>query len=266
MGSGFPASGADASAYASRPYRKARSATKPAVLYGALFAVLVVLAIGVEFLVHSVRAEPRDVRAIAERELQINTLEPGEVVYRVLPVFKRPAIDYFRTTHGLLVLTSKRLVYLGVVPRDLLASSDAPPTFEERTFPIDTMVHIEAGHTLLGAAHALIISTPTGTTKLGVPSLAWPKANVMMVAMEARRARALAEGVRQQQLRAIAEQERKASQAEARKPKYYTVRRGDALGSIATQWNTTPEKLQQWNHLPDFKIRVGQVLMVKPAT
>jgi LysM repeat protein len=43
------------------------------------------------------------------------------------------------------------------------------------------------------------------------------------------------------------------------------VRRGDALGSIATIWNTTPDKLQAWNHLSGNKIRVGQTLMVRPA-
>ena len=62
-----------------------------------------------------------------------------------------------------------------------------------------------------------------------------------------------------------AEAERKAAEVERRKAKYYTVRRGDAVGSIATIWNTTPERLRAWNHLPDNKIRVGQVLMVRPA-
>src|SRR5439155_17489365 len=102
MGSAYPASGADAAAIASRSLKRPPRAARPAILYGVLFTVLVVLAIGVEFVVHGVRAEPRDVRAIAERELTINTLQPGEAVYRVVPVFKRPAIDYFRATHGLL--------------------------------------------------------------------------------------------------------------------------------------------------------------------
>jgi LysM repeat protein len=48
--------------------------------------------------------------------------------------------------------------------------------------------------------------------------------------------------------------------------RYYTVQRGDALGSIATQWNTTTDKLRAWNQLPDNRIRVGQKLIVKPAT
>ena len=48
-------------------------------------------------------------------------------------------------------------------------------------------------------------------------------------------------------------------------PMNYTVKRGDALANIATMWNTTPDKLRQWNRLPDNRIRIGQKLMVRPA-
>jgi len=58
---------------------------------------------------------------------------------------------------------------------------------------------------------------------------------------------------------------RKAAEAERRKAKYYTVRRGDAVGSVATMWNTTADRLRQWNKLPNNNIRVGQVLLVRPA-
>jgi membrane-bound lytic murein transglycosylase D len=51
---------------------------------------------------------------------------------------------------------------------------------------------------------------------------------------------------------------------EAMQPKYYTVRRGDALSSIAARWNTTADTLRAWNNLPSNKIRIGQSLLVKP--
>src|SRR5207249_3353958 len=184
---------------------------------------------------HTARTEPRDARAIAERELEVNTLAPGEQVYRIVSVFRRPAIDYFRATRGLLVLTNRRLLYLGLQPRDLLASPDMPPTFEERDFPIDTLVQLSAGRTLLGFARAININTPNGTLKLGIPSKAWPSASVMIVAMDARHAKAVAEGVRQRQLRALADSERRAAEARRRQPQFYTVRRGDALANIALQ-------------------------------
>jgi hypothetical protein len=238
---------------------------RPASLYSLTFAVLVVLAILVQLIVHMARTDPRDSRAIAERELRVNTLQPGEHVLRMVSVFKRPAIDYFRATRGLLVLTSQRLLYLGLEPRDLLAAPDLPPTFEQREFPIDTLVQVTSGRTFFGIAKAIIISTPTEKLKLGVPSSAWPQADLIVVGMKVRRDRAVAQGSEQRALLAKAEAQRREAEAARRRAKFYTVKRGDALGSIATIWNTTPGQLQTWNKLPTNKIRVGQVLMVRPA-
>lgn len=239
---------------------------RPGTLYALLFAALIVLATVAQFAVHMARTNPRDARAIAERELRVNTLAPDEKVVRTVAVFQRPMIDYFRATRGLLVLTDKRLLYLGLQPRDLLASPDMPPTFVERDFPIDTLVELGASRTFFGLAHAIVIRTPTSKLKLGVPADAWPKGKLMIIAMDVRHDKAVAEGVQQRKLRAQAEAARRAAEAQAARPKYYTVQRGDALGSVATIWNTTPNKLQEWNHLPDNRIRVGQVLMVKPET
>src|SRR5215208_2242836 len=186
---------------------------QPAAKYTFIFIVVVVVAIVVQFIVHTARTDPRDSRAIAERELQVNTLQPGERVYRMVSVFKRPAIDYFRATRGLLVLTNRRLLYLGLEPRDLLAAPDLPPTFEEHNFPIDTSVRVSSGRTFFGAAKAIVISSPSGVLKLGVPSSAWPQANLMIVAMSVRRDKALASSAQQQQFLAQAEAERGAAEA-----------------------------------------------------
>jgi hypothetical protein len=239
---------------------------QPGTLYAAAFVALVLVAVGIQFVVHMARTEPRDARAIAERELRLNTLAPGEQVVRMVSVFRRPVIDYFRATRGLLVLTNRRLLYLGTQPRDLLASADLPPTFEERDFPIDTLVQLSGGRTLIGLAKAINVKTPNGTMKLGVTSSSWPSAAVLIIAMDARHQRAVAEGIRQRQLRGQADAQRRAAEVMRRRMRYYTVQRGDALGSIATQWNTTTDKLRAWNQLPDNRIRVGQKLIVKPAT
>src|SRR5262249_19506696 len=44
----------------------------------------------------------------------------------------------------------------------------------------------------------------------------------------------------------------------------YTVRPGDSLSKIATQFNTTVEKLQSWNHLTSTRLVVGRRLIVAP--
>src|SRR5438128_2059332 len=168
MGSSLPASpdlGPIPESAPSRPPRiqKKKKRIQPATLYAIVFAVLIAFAVLVQFGVHMARTDPRDARTIAERELQLNTLQSGERVFRMVSVFKRPAISYFRATRGLLVLTNKRLLYLGLEPRDLLAAPDLPPTFEEREFPLDTTVKVRSGRTFFGLAKAIVIETPNET-------------------------------------------------------------------------------------------------------
>jgi len=229
-------------------------------------ALILLTAIAIVALVlRADRTNPRDANAIAERELRINTLQPGEQVHRVVQVFKRPAISYFRATRGLLALTDRRLVYLGVEPRDVLAAPDLPPTFEQREFALDTSVHVSSGRTVFGLAKAIVITTSKDQIRLGVPSASAASANLLVAAMASRRDRAVAlAALRGGEMREI-EKARKAAEARRRQAKYYTVRRGDALGGIATMWNTTTDQLLAWNHLTASRIRVGQSLLVRPA-
>ncbi len=238
---------------------------QPAKLYAVAFIALVLLTILGEIAVHAARTDPRDSRAIAERELRLNTLQPNERVLTLVSVFQRPAISYFRATRGLLVLTNQRLLYLGLEPRDLLAAADLPPTFTQRDFPVDTLVQVTAGRTFFGVAKALVIRTPNETLRLGVPSAAWPAANQLISTMEVRHQRVVASSARQRVYLAKTDAERRAAEAARHQPKYYVVQRGDALGSIATIWNTTPDKLRAWNHLPNNMIRIGESIMVRPA-
>jgi len=237
----------------------------PTTRYSIIIGALVFVAIVIQFLVHVARTDPRDSRAIAERELTVNSLQPGEHIVRQVSVFKRPTIDYFRATRGLLVLTDRRLLYLGLEPRDLLAAPDLPPTFDERDFPLDTTVHVTAGRTFFHIARAIVITTPHDQTKLGVPSGVWPQASTIIADMESRYRKAVVASTRQREFLARAEAQRRAAEVERKKAKFYTVRRGDALGSIATMWNTTTDRLREWNHLSNNNIRTGQVLMVRPA-
>ena len=45
-------------------------------------------------------------------------------------------------------------------------------------------------------------------------------------------------------------------------PKYYTVKAGDTLASIAKKYNTSVSKLKKWNNLKSDKIQVKQKLRV----
>src|SRR5512133_2185360 len=212
MGSSYRADSAVArarsSADAGARRRRRKRRMRPATRYSIIFAVLVLVAVVIQFLVHMARTDPRDSRAIAERELRVNSIQPGERVIRQVSVFKRPAIDYFRATRGLLVLTDRRLLYLGLEPRDLLAAPDLPPTFEERDFPLDTSVRVTSGRTFFGIAKAVVITTPHEKIKLGVPSGAWPQANTIVSDMDVRYKQAVAASAEQRKFLALAEAQR----------------------------------------------------------
>src|SRR5688500_19953404 len=55
-----------------------------------------------------------------------------------------------------------RLIYLGLQPRDPLSPPDAPPTFDQREWPIDTLVRIEPTRTFFHIARAIGISVMSG--------------------------------------------------------------------------------------------------------
>lgn len=249
-----------------RPQSRSRfKRMSPAAKYAAVLISVAVLLIIVQLVLHSMRTEPRDSRMIADRELAVNVVEPGEQVQQVVSVVRRLPVDYFRATRGILALTNKRIVFLGLRPRDMLAPSDAPPSFEQQDFPLDTGVSVRTGRVMAYLTKGLVIETPDETIRLAVPGTAWSDAQKLASRMTTSRDAALATAKQQDELRKVAEADWKRAVAAWKKPQYYTVRRGDALGSIATMWNTTTEKLQQMNKLPDIRIRVGQTLLVREA-
>jgi LysM repeat protein len=249
-----------------RPQSRSRfKRMSPAAKYAAVLVSVAVLIIIVQLVLHSMRTEPRDSRLIADRELTVNVVEPGETVLQVVSVVRRTPVDYFRATRGILALTSKRIVFLGLRPRDMLAPSDAPPAFEQQDFPLDTAVKVKTGRVMGWLSKGIIVDTPDETIRLAVPGTAWPDAQKLASRMGSTREVAVASARRQEELRKVADAEWKRAVEAWNKPQYYTVRRGDALGSVATTWNTTTEKLQQINKLPDNRIRVGQTLLVREA-
>jgi hypothetical protein len=224
------------------------------------FALLVIV---VQLVLYLRRTEPRDARAIVQRELRLNTLRPGERVVRTLPVFRRNGVDYFRATRGLLVLTDRRLVYLGAAPRDITGATDAPPTFDQREFRFDTLTRLQPSFTMLGFARALRIESPDGALNLGVPSAARPNARLMRLAWENRHRQLHAIGAWAKRVRDARAQIQLSLQEYRRQPVYHLVRPGDAVSSIASWYETSPEKIRELNGLPGDKIKVGQRLLIR---
>jgi LysM domain-containing protein len=224
------------------------------------FAVLVVL---VQLAFYTHRREPRDSRVIVERELRMNTLEPGERVVRSVRVFRRASEDYFRQTRGLLVLTDRRLIYLGAAPRDFTGASDVPPTFDQRVFRIDTLTSVGSTFTLLGFARALEIESPDAELKLGIPSGQWQRAQLLRIAWAGRQQKLEGIGAWAKKVRASRAHLGAILEDYRRQPVYHVVRPGDAISSIASWYETSEDKIRELNGIQGNTIKVGQRLLIR---
>jgi LysM domain-containing protein len=249
-----------------RPRSGRRRRLHPWVRYFLPFLVLAVVLLGVQIAIHAFRTDPRDSLALTQRELQLTVLRPDEHVYGVVPAHHRSAVNYLRATRGILVLTDRRMVFLGLVPRDLVASPDSPAAFEQRDYPIDTLVKIHRTYAPLSFARALEIDTPRGDQKLAIPRNAWNRAVALKRVFDWQHETLFEEGRRQGSLRAAVAAAQRAATAERKRAWYHLIRRGEALSSIAALYDTTPEQLRALNNIVGDRIKAGQRLMVKPAT
>jgi hypothetical protein len=231
--------------------------------YAALALGVALGIVVVQILLYQQRTDPRDARAIVERELRLNTLARGERVVREVPVFRRSGTDYFRQTRGLLVLTDRRLIYLGAPPRDVTGASDAPPTFDQQVFRIDTLVKLESGFSVLGLARALQIHAPEGELELAVPSGSWQKAKLMRQAWAGRHVRLAGIGVWAERVREARATLAQVLEAYRKEPIGHVVRPGDAISSIAAWYEVTPDQIRALNGIEGNKIKVGQRLIIR---
>jgi hypothetical protein len=173
-------------------------------------------------------------------------------------VWRRTTADYFRATRGVVALTDRRLLYVGLLPRDVYAEAREPDVFDRRVFPLDTTVTVAAGRTHLWTRRALILTRQRDEPlRLAVSGEAWPAAREILEHVARRQAAQRAEADRLLRARLAAEEA-------ARRPIWHEVARGEALSTIASRYHTTVERLQALNGLPDTRIRAGQRLLVKP--
>ncbi|HJQ21492.1 MAG TPA: LysM peptidoglycan-binding domain-containing protein [Gemmatimonadaceae bacterium] len=245
--------------------RRARRNVPTGVWYALGVFAVAILVIVLQLALHVWKTDPRNARAIVERELRLNTLQPGERVYRMVPVFRRNAVDYYRQTRGLLVLTDRRLIYLGAPPRDITGSSDAPPTFDQHEFRIDSLTKIEPSFAMLGFSRALRVEAPDETLNLGVPGDAWPSAQMLREAWSARHRKIAGLGVWAARVRSARNEIHKVIEDYRKQPIYHVVRPGDALGSIADWYEVPPDSIRALNGIVGNTIKVGQRLLIRAA-
>lgn len=199
-----------------------------------------------------------EARAIAERELRQGTLRFGERVERVAYVYVRRPSDYFRGANGVLAATNERLIFIGVAPQGNLDTPDAPPIILEQEFPNDTLLEIRSTRVYMATARGVAVQREGPEFRYAATGRNWGDLEELAEYVN---------GLHQQQ-RVAAARERRVREAVERisaEPLYYTVRRGDAISTIANWFGITVEDLQRWNRLEGTRIRIGERLLVKPG-
>jgi LysM repeat protein len=236
-------------------YRSFRFLKK--TLLGLVVVLVALLLFGYFFFMRHVDA-PKAYTA-ADRELQGGMLHFGEKVERRAKVFMRRPSDYYRGANGMLYATNDRLIFIGVAPGSKFESSDAPPVILSQEFPNDTLLGMEARRLNFLTAHGVRVSHP-GTPRGEFAAVSGEEANLDSLVN-------YVNGVHESQRKdAAAERELRGRVAAfIAEPIYYTVKRGDALFSIARKFRITPEQIQQWNQLVGDRVKIGQKLLVKPA-
>jgi len=195
----------------------------------------------------------------ADRELSGGMLHFGEKVERKAKVFMRRPSDYYRGANGMMYATNDRLIFIGVAPGSKFESEDAPPMILSQEFPNDTLLRMDPRRLYFLTAHGVRVSHP-GSPRGDFAAVRGQEANLDSLV-------SYVNGVHEAQREAAASERRLRAAVAAliSEPIYYTVKRGDALFSIARKFETTPEQIQQWNQLEGDRVKIGQRLLVKPA-
>ena len=197
--------------------------------------------------------------AAADRELQGDMLHYGEKVESKARVFMRRPSDYYRGANGVLYATNDRLIFIGVAPGSKFESEDSPPLIVSQEFPNDTLLSMKTTRLYFLTAHGVRVSHPGASRgEFAALSENAPALDSLVDYVNSVHAKQREDAAAERRLRA-------AVAALIAEPLYYTVKRGDALFSIARKFDTNADQLRAWNNLEGDRVKIGQRLLVKPG-
>jgi LysM repeat protein len=223
-------------------------------------AVALTLALGVVgYLVFIRSVDLPEARAIAERELRTGTLRFGEDIERAAHVYVRRPSDYFRAANGILAATDERLIFIGVAPRGRVETPDAPLVILQQEFVNDTLLELDPARVYLGTSRGVVASRDGREHQYAATGRNWAQLEELAGYVNRLHAEQRLAAARERRLR-------QAVDSIVAAPIYYTVRRGDAISGIADWFGASVEELQRWNEIQGTTIRIGERLLVKPAT
>lgn len=222
---------------------------------GIIIAAVAVMVFGYAIFMRQVDA--RGAWQSAARELNGGMLRYGERVEKFSKAYQRRPSDYYRASNGLLVATNRRLIFVGISPKDKLQNEDAPQTVLQYEFPNDTLLTMRQQRLYALSAHGVRVGHPSsGTQEFASSSGDDAALDSLIDYVDRRLAAQRAEAVRERRIR-------EAVAALMNQPIEYVVRRGDAISTIASRFDTTPELIQKWNGMTSNTVRIGERLIVK---
>ncbi len=238
-----------------RLYRSFRFLKK--ALLGLAVVLIALLLFGYLFFMRHVDAPKA--WAAADRELNGGMLHYAEAVERKAKVYMRRPSDYYRGVSGMLYATNERLIFIGVAPESKFENEDSPPVVVSQEFPNDTLLGMSARRLYFLTAHGVRVSHP-GSPRGEFAAVRGQEAQLdsLVGYVNTIHDSQRKEAAREHRLR-------QAVAALIREPIYYTVKRGDALFSIAKKFDTTADDLRKWNQIEGDRVKIGQRLLVKPA-
>ena len=164
-----------------------------------------------------------------------------------------------KATPGMLAVTDRRLIFVGLVPSLLPpppAEGEAPAT-ELYGFWLDSIALRETRSPVTGI-RSIALRAPGTRERFTILPRDREAAEQLMTGVARFQTAA-----REASARAIEQQEEAAQLARA--PQYHRVKHGDALATIAIQYHVPVDSLRRWNHLSSNRIRVGDSILVRPG-
>lgn len=222
---------------------------------GGSLGVLLVIGGVIAYLL-TLRPDVTGARTLARSELQV-LLEPTEQVESVLWARRREWWDGFRETYGMLTLTDRRALFVGIPPRELISPERGPQQFVVLQLGRDESLRARRSRVDFGTAAGVVIENDRGQQLAFASSDAAGVDSLLGVVTRGRRTDAAATELGKR----TREYEQQVTRAEV----WHVVAAGDALESVAARYGTTAERVAAWNRLPGTTIKIGQRLLVKPA-
>jgi hypothetical protein len=224
-------------------------------LTGGGLGVLLLIGGVIAYLI-TLRPDVTAARALARSELQV-LLEPMERVESALWVRRREWWDGFRETYGMLALTDRRALFVGIPPRELLSPERGPQPFVVLQLSRDVSLRARRRRVDFGTAAGVLVENDRGQRLAFASSDVAGVDSLLAVLTRGRRTDAAA--------MELARRNREYAHVVGQAAVWHVVAAGDALESVAARYGTTAERVAAWNRLSGTTIRIGQRLLVKPG-